>query len=105
MSAFGRGMQAHSLHTMETDRILVLIQMNGGNDGLNTVIPTRNDIYYQKRPTIAIPRAESLMLDDETGLHPAMAGLEALWGDGKMAVIHNVGYENQTRSHFRGTDV
>ena len=105
MSAFGRGLQTHSLHSMETDRILVLIQMNGGNDGLNTVIPTRNDIYYQKRPTIAIPRAQAMTLDDETGLHPAMQSLEGLWGDGKMAVVHNVGYENQTRSHFRGTDV
>ena len=105
LSAFGRGLQAHSLHTMETDRILVLIQMNGGNDGLNTVIPTRNDIYYQRRPTIAIPRAEAMLLDDETGLHPAMRSLESLWGDGHMAVVHNVGYANQTRSHFRGTDV
>ncbi len=105
LSAFGRGFQHHSLHTMETDRILVLIQMNGGNDGLNMVIPTRNDIYYQKRPTIAIRREQAMVLDSETGLHPAMQALEPLWGDGNMAVVHNVGYANQTRSHFRGTDV
>ena len=105
LSAFGRGLQAHSLHAMESDRILVLIQMNGGNDGLNTVIPVRNDVYFQRRPTIAITRDQSLLLDDETGLHPAMQALEPLWGQGKMAVVHNVGYENQTRSHFRGTDV
>ncbi len=105
VSAYGRGIHPHSLHAMETDRILVLIQLNGGNDGLNTVIPIENDIYYQRRPTIAIPKGAALRLDDQTGLHPAMASLEPLWGEGRMAVVHNVGYENQTRSHFRGTDV
>lgn len=105
MSAFGRGITPHSLHSMETNRILVLVQLNGGNDGLNTVIPIENDIYYQRRPTIAIPKAEAIQLDDMTGLHPAMASLQPMWGDGRMAVIHNVGYENQTRSHFRGTDI
>ena len=105
LSAYGRGIHPHSLHAMESDRILVLIQLNGGNDGLNTVIPIENDVYYQRRPTIAIPKASAIRLDDQTGLHPAMASLESLWGDGRMAVVHNVGYENQTRSHFRGTDV
>lgn len=105
MSAYGRGIHPHSLHAMESDRILVLIQLNGGNDGLNTVVPIENEIYYQRRPTIAIPKQSALRLDDQTGLHPAMGNLESLWGDGRMAVVHNVGYENQTRSHFRGTDV
>lgn len=104
IEAFGQAPLADALHAQASDRVLVLLQLSGGNDGLNTIIPVRNDIYYRSRPTIAIRREEAMTLDDETGLHPAMqASLEPLWGDGRMAVVHNVGYDRQTRSHFEGT--
>lgn len=103
MSAFGKAPMLHQLGLLETDRVLVLLQQSGGNDGLNTIIPVRNDIYYQSRPTIAIQPTEAIALDADTGLHPAMQSLQPLWGEGKMAVVHNVGYERSTRSHFEGT--
>ncbi len=103
VSAFGQSPLLGALRNTATDRILVLIQMNGGNDGLNMVVPVENDVYYNSRPTIAIPKSVSILLDNETGIHPAMTDLEPLWADGRMAVVHNVGYENQTRSHFEGT--
>ena len=102
-SAFGQSRLLGALQQAASDRILVLIQMNGGNDGLNMVVPVENDIYYNSRPTIAIPKSSALLLDNETGIHPAMNALESLWLDGRMAVVHNVGYDNQTRSHFEGT--
>ncbi len=103
VQAFGQSSLLNALQHAGSDRILVLIQLNGGNDGLNTVIPVENDIYYNQRPTIAIPKASSILLDPETGIHPALQPLESLWMDGKMSVVHNVGYPNQTRSHFEGT--
>jgi len=67
------------------------------------VIPVRNDIYYRQRPNLAIPRRDTLALDDETGIHPALQPLESLWGEGQMAVVRSVGYEDSTRSHFTET--
>ena len=86
-----------------TDRVLVIVQLGGGNDGLNTVIPVRNDIYYRQRPNLAIPRGDALALDDETGMHPALRPLERIWGEGRMAIVRSVGYEESTRSHFTET--
>ena len=103
ITAFGRTPFLNAIQSANTDKVLILIQMNGGNDGLNTIIPVNNDIYYNNRPTIAIPKAQSILLDDETGLHPAMSSLQGLWDNGNMAVVNNVGYGNQTRSHFEGT--
>ena len=103
MGAYGRAPMLQQLGVLETDRVLVLVQMRGGNDGLNTIIPVNNGIYYQNRPTIAIRKSDALLLDNETGLHPAMQSLQPLWGDGRMAVVHNVGYDRSTRSHFEGT--
>ena len=100
MTAFGRTPFLNAVQGADTDRVLILIQMNGGNDGLNTIIPVNNDIYYSNRPTIAIPKAQSILLDDETGLHPAMNGLQGLWDNGNMAVVNNVGYGNQTTVPF-----
>ncbi len=101
--AFGQSPLLRALQQSATDRILVLVQLNGGNDGLNTVIPVENDIYYNNRPTIAIPKNSAVLLDNDTGLHPGMSALEPLWLDGKMSLIHNVGYPRQSRSHFEGT--
>lgn len=86
-------------------KILVIVQFSGGNDGLNTIIPTRNDIYYKSRPKLAISKNEALRLNDETGLHPKMLGVKELYDEGLMAIAGQVGYPNQDRSHFRSMDI
>lgn len=88
-----------------TDKILVVIQLSGGNDGLNTIVPYRNDIYYKSRPSIAIPNDKILKLNDEVGLNPAMESLRGLYDNGQMSIINNVGYPNPDRSHFRSMDI
>ena len=89
----------------DTDRILVLLQLGGGNDGLNTVVPVTNDLYYQARPTLALAPESTVAISADYGLHPALAPLEALWGEGRMGVVHSVGYPDPDLSHFRGTDI
>lgn len=89
----------------ETDRILVVLQLAGGNDGLNTVIPYRDDAYYRARPQIAIARKDALPLTDELGLHPSATGLKQLYDAGLLAIVQGVGYPNPDRSHFKGTDI
>jgi uncharacterized protein (DUF1501 family) len=86
-------------------RVLVVIQLAGGNDGLNTVIPFADTEYAKARPGIAIPRDSVLKLDDDVGLHPAMTGMHDLFESGQLAVIQGVGYENPNRSHFRSMDI
>ena len=95
----------HALAQLNTDRILVLIQLGGGNDGLNTIIPKTNDTYYQRRPTLGIPANETVSLNSEFGMHPNMQALEPLWGNGQMSVIQSVGYPDPSLSHFRSTDI
>lgn len=88
------------------NRVLVLIQLNGGNDGLNMVIPL--DQYSgltQVRPTLVLPETSVLKMTDKTGLHPSMSGLHRLYQEEKLAVVQSVGYPNQNRSHFRSTDI
>jgi uncharacterized protein (DUF1501 family) len=85
--------------------VLVIVQMAGGNDGLNTVVPVRNDDYYRARPTLAIGRKEALRATDDFGFHPSATGFKKMWDDGHLAVLHSVGYPNQNRSHFRSTDI
>jgi uncharacterized protein (DUF1501 family) len=89
----------------KTDRKLVIIQLSGGNDGLNTVIPYRNDIYYQLRPKLGIKGDKAQKLDDETALHHSLQGLAGLYQSGEMAILNNVGYPNPDRSHFRSMDI
>ncbi len=86
-------------------KIVVIVQLSGGNDGLNTVVPFRNDIYYRERPTIAIQPDKVLKLTDDLGLNPALDPLRALYDDGQMTIINNVGYPNPDRSHFRSMDI
>lgn len=86
-------------------RILVLVQMAGGNDGLNTVVPISNDAYYRARPALAIGQGSALKLNDELGLHPAMTGFRDLWDAGRLAIVEGVGYPHPDRSHFRSMDV
>ncbi len=87
------------------NKVLVVVQLSGGNDGLNTVIPYRNDIYYRMRPTLGIQRTNALSLTDEMGLHPALQGLKGLYDEGSLAILNSVGYPNPDRSHFRSMDI
>ena len=84
---------------------LVIIQLSGGNDGLNTVVPFRNDVYYSARPSLAIPKTDILKLNDELGLHPSLTPLKRLYDKGNLSIINNVGYPNPVRSHFRSMDI
>ena len=84
---------------------LVIIQLSGGNDGLNTVIPFHNDVYYRKRPKLAIQKKNTLRLSDELGLHSSLLPLKRLYDEGNLSIINNVGYPNPNRSHFRSTDI
>jgi len=98
------------------DRVLVILQMHGGNDGLNAIIPvTDYDLYYSRRPNIAIPLKNSarkmikldstLPPDAQVGLHPDMGGMKDLYDRGRMAVVQGVSYKNNNGSHFRGRDI
>ena len=88
-----------------TGKTLVIVQLSGGNDGLNTVVPYRNDIYYRERPTLAISQDKVLTINDEIGFNPALESLKSLYDDGLVTVINNVGYPNPDRSHFRSMDI
>ncbi len=87
------------------NNVLVILQLSGGNDGLNTVIPYRNDLYYKARPRIGIEKNKVLSLTDEAGLHPALTGLKELYDNGSLGILNNVGYPNPDRSHFRSMDI
>ena len=80
--------------------ILVALELSGGNDGLNTVVPFRNDDYYRLRPSIGIPPAELLALDGEFGFNPGLAGLQSLWRNEQLAIVHGCGYSQPSYSHF-----
>jgi uncharacterized protein (DUF1501 family) len=86
-------------------RTMVIIQLSGGNDGLNTVVPYTNDIYYQNRPNIGVGANEVLKINDELGFNPVMKGMKSLYDDGLLSIINNVGYPNPDRSHFRSLDI
>lgn len=86
-------------------RVLVLIQMAGGNDGLNTLIPYGDAEYEKARPGIGFKKGQVLKLNDHFGLHPSLTGLRDLYDEGKLAVVQGVGYPNPDRSHFRSMDI
>ncbi len=89
----------------ERDRpILVIIQLGGGNDGLNTVVPHTDDNYYRLRPNLGL-RQGVIPLNDDLGLHPALTQFHNLFDNGQLGIIQNVGYPNPSRSHFRSTDI
>lgn len=81
-------------------RILVVLELSGGNDGLNTLVPYGDDAYYRHRPSIGIPKQELLPIDDHFGFSGGMVGFERLFKDGKLAVVHGCGYDNPSFSHF-----
>jgi uncharacterized protein (DUF1501 family) len=90
----GTSMEAHP------ERILVVVELSGGNDGLNTVVPFGNDTYYRVRPNLAIAEQDVIKVADGLGFHPALVGFERLYKDGHMAVVNGCGYENPSLSHF-----
>ncbi len=87
------------------DKILVIIQLSGGNDGFNTVVPIEDSLYYSKRPRLAIPKDKTLKISSNIGFHPNLTGFEQLYKEGKMSLVQGVGYQNPDRSHFRSTDI
>lgn len=90
----------------ETDNILILIRLSGGNDGLSTIIPIEQyDIYANARPNIYLPESKILRLTDEFGVPTYMKSLEPMWGEGQFKAVHGVGYEGQSLSHFTGSDI
>lgn len=86
-----------------SQNILVVLQFTGGNDGLNTIIPARNDIYFRERKTLAIQ--DSLALTDEAGINPCLSYFKELFDNGELSVMNNVGYPNPDKSHFRSMDI
>jgi uncharacterized protein (DUF1501 family) len=101
LRAFPQGPMAAS----RSGKILIVLQLSGGNDGLNTIIPYGNDIYYQQRPVLGIPTADVLKLNDDQGLHPSLAPLRELYNQGELSIINSVGYPDPNRSHFRSMDI
>jgi uncharacterized protein (DUF1501 family) len=85
--------------------ILVVLQMAGGNDGINTVVPYANDYYHRARPRIGLEESRVLKLNDEVGLHPNLTGFKALYDAGQLSIVQGVGYPNPNRSHFRSTEI
>jgi len=84
---------------------VVIVQLSGGNDGLNTLVPFRNDIYYKERPKLGIKPETLLKITDEAGFNPALTGFRKLFDGGRMAICNGVGYPNPDRSHFRSMDI
>ncbi|HZH99929.1 MAG TPA: DUF1501 domain-containing protein [Flavisolibacter sp.] len=87
------------------NKVVVILQLSGGNDGLNTIIPVRNDIYYKSRPRIGITKSKAISLTDEAGIHPALTAFADAYHDGSLSILNNVGYPNPDRSHFRSMDI
>lgn len=87
------------------DRVLVVVQLSGGNDGLNTVIPYDDDAYRKRRPTLAIQASEVIKSNDRSGFHPALRGFADLLEQQKLVVVQGVGYANPNRSHFESMDI
>lgn len=85
--------------------ILIVMQLAGGNDGLNTIVPLNNDYYRKARPQLSKLAAEALKANDKFGFHPSLTGMKALYDDGLLGVVHGVGYPNPNRSHFRSTEI
>ena len=84
---------------------LIVLQLSGGNDGLNTIVPYRNEQYYKLRPTLAVKKENILQISDELGINNAMPGLKSLYDNGYVSILNNVGYPNPDRSHFRSMDI
>src|SRR5262245_12693230 len=87
------------------DTILVVVELTGGNDGLNTVVPYKDPEYAKLRPTLKLPAGQLKKVNDELGLHPAMTGFSELLEDKCLCIVQGVGYPNPSQSHFRSMDI
>ena len=87
------------------DPVLVVLQLTGGNDYLNTVIPYTDPLYRDNRPAVGVPEGQELQLDDKAAFHPEMGPMKTLYDQGQVAIIHGIGYPNSPRSHFRSMDI
>ncbi len=101
----GAAEAATQITTGKDATILVVLQMAGGNDGLNTVVPYANDFYHQARPRIGLPAGQVLKINEDVGFHSALTGFKELYDAGELSVIQGVGYPNPNRSHFRSTEI
>lgn len=99
------GLPAAAAGANRNDRTLLVLELNGGNDGLNTVVPHADDVYHRSRPTLRIKPDEVLKLNDRVGLHPKMTAIRGLFDKGEVAIVQNVGYPNPVRSHFRSMEI
>ncbi|HLI83060.1 MAG TPA: DUF1501 domain-containing protein [Bryobacteraceae bacterium] len=97
---FGRAAEALAAEADTNGKILVVLELSGGNDGLNTLVPYGDDAYYRHRPNIGIPKRALRPIDDHFGFNRGMVGFERLYKDGKLAIVHGCGYENPSFSHF-----
>ncbi|MCI0587330.1 MAG: DUF1501 domain-containing protein [Planctomycetes bacterium] len=106
-SVFARALRFQETRsaTDPSGRILVVVQLTGGNDGLNTVVPFADDLYHKARPNLRIETKDVLRLDDRVGLHPALAPLKGRFDKGEFAIVQGVGYPNPDRSHFRSMEI
>ena len=91
--------------TSKKDPVLVVVQLSGGNDYMNTVIPYNNPFYYDNRPKLKVAENEGLRLDENLSFHPSMKPLQDIYTNGDLAIIHGVGWSNSNRSHFRCMDI
>ena len=105
--ASAKTLASEGAHTSQaaSDRTLIVVQMAGGNDGLNTVVPYTDALYKKMRPTLALTENKVLTLDGRLGLHPNLAPLKTLWDQGHLAIVEGVGYPNQSLSHFQAMDI
>ena len=104
-AVFAAGMEGPGPQAASERRTLVVVQLKGGNDGLNTVVPYADGRYFDARAELAIADGELLHLDDRFGLHPSMAALMPFWDAGHLAIVQGVGYADQSYSHFRSMDI
>ena len=93
------------MSTADKEPVLVVLQLSGGNDYLNTVIPFTEPLYRDYRPTVGIPEDQALQIDGDLALHPSMAPIRDMHSQGNIAIIHGAGYQNSPRSHFRSMDI
>jgi len=106
LTASGPSPLTTAIAAAETDNILILIRLSGGNDGLSTVIPIEQyDAYANARPNIYIPESKILKLTDEFGVPSYMSAVQPMWDQGQFKAVHGVGYDNQSLSHFTGSDI
>ena len=105
LSVLNSNFITNALSDSLSDRVLVLVRLKGGNDGLNTIVPlSQYDTYVSKRPTLHIPNNKIIKLDDNHGMPDYMSNLMPFWNEGQMKIVNGVGYESQNLSHFTSSD-